>query len=165
MKTFAPGNLLRIPDLHIRREFDAPLALVWQAFTDPKHIQQWWGPLQFTNPVCIWESRPNGKILVHMHGPKNSPFDFEMPMRGMFHEVDAPKKLLFTTSAFPDVNDIDQIETLNTIIFTELGERTRIDIHEAIQKSSDMVRDALQGMEQGWLQSFTKLDAHLKEHA
>jgi uncharacterized protein YndB with AHSA1/START domain len=32
--------------------FDAPRELVFKAWTDPKHMAQWWGPRVFTNPVC-----------------------------------------------------------------------------------------------------------------
>jgi uncharacterized protein YndB with AHSA1/START domain len=66
-------------DLVITRIFDAPRELVWKAWTDPKHVDQWWGPHGFTNPLCEWDARPGVKILVHMRGPKGSPFDFDMP--------------------------------------------------------------------------------------
>ena len=46
----------------ITREFDAPRELVFQAWTDPKHLAEWWGPRGFTNPVCQWDARPGGKI-------------------------------------------------------------------------------------------------------
>jgi len=38
--------------LVITRVFDAPRALVFKAWTDPKRVAQWWGPNGFTNPVC-----------------------------------------------------------------------------------------------------------------
>ena len=44
----------------ITRVFDAPRALVWKAWTDPKHMAQWWGPHTFTNPVCEMDVRPGG---------------------------------------------------------------------------------------------------------
>ncbi|HEY6280289.1 MAG TPA: SRPBCC domain-containing protein, partial [Burkholderiales bacterium] len=36
----------------ITRIIDAPRVLVFKAWTDPKHMAQWWGPHTFTNPVC-----------------------------------------------------------------------------------------------------------------
>jgi uncharacterized protein YndB with AHSA1/START domain len=44
----------------ITRVFDAPRALVFKAWTDPKHVAQWWGPPGFTNPVCELDVRPGG---------------------------------------------------------------------------------------------------------
>ena len=38
-------------ELVIERIFDAPVDLVWQAWTDPEHIKRWWGPKDFTAPV------------------------------------------------------------------------------------------------------------------
>jgi uncharacterized protein YndB with AHSA1/START domain len=39
-------------DLIITRVFDAPIQLVWKSSIDPKRMAQWWGPKDFTNPVC-----------------------------------------------------------------------------------------------------------------
>jgi Uncharacterized conserved protein len=38
----------------VTRVFDAPRALVWKAWTDPKYVMQWWGPKGFTAPFCRW---------------------------------------------------------------------------------------------------------------
>ena len=56
-------------ELTITRVFDAPRALVFQAWTDAKHLAQWWGPRDFTNPVCEIEARAGGAIRIHMRGP------------------------------------------------------------------------------------------------
>ena len=39
-------------DLVVTRTFDAPIESVWAAWTDPKHVMQWWGPIGFTCPVA-----------------------------------------------------------------------------------------------------------------
>lgn len=44
-------------ELTIVRVFDAPRALVFRVWTDPKHLAQWWGPKGFTNPVCEVDPR------------------------------------------------------------------------------------------------------------
>jgi uncharacterized protein YndB with AHSA1/START domain len=56
-------------ELIITRVFDAPRKLVFKAWTDPKHVAQWWGPNGFTNPVCELDVRPGGAIRIDMHGP------------------------------------------------------------------------------------------------
>src|SRR5277367_3819372 len=58
----------------ITREFAAPRKLVFQAWTDPKHLAQWWGPRGFTNPVCEWDVRPGGKIYDVMRGPNGTDY-------------------------------------------------------------------------------------------
>ncbi|HEX4006516.1 MAG TPA: SRPBCC domain-containing protein [Acidobacteriaceae bacterium] len=53
----------------VTRVFDAPVALVWQAWTDPKYVMQWWGPKGFTSPVCKIDFRVGGKFLYCMRTP------------------------------------------------------------------------------------------------
>jgi uncharacterized protein YndB with AHSA1/START domain len=149
-------------DLIITRIFNAPRELVWKAWTDPKHIEQWWGPHDFTNPLCEWDARPGVKILVHMLGPKGSPYDRVMPMKGMFHEVTPPERLVFSTIAIEDENGNPLLETLNTATFEELGNKTRFTMHVIVVKTSPEAAGPLSGMKQGWLQSLEKLDAHLE---
>ena len=40
------------PDGYHKSFFDAPREWVWKAWTDPKYVMQWWGPKDFTAPVC-----------------------------------------------------------------------------------------------------------------
>ena len=56
-------------EVTITRIIDAPRELVFKAWTDPKHMAQWWGPRYFTNPICEMDVRPGGAILIHMRGP------------------------------------------------------------------------------------------------
>jgi len=57
-------------DLVITRTFNAPLELVWRAWTDPALIMQWWGPDHFTCPMCQLDFREGGTTLVCMRAPK-----------------------------------------------------------------------------------------------
>src|SRR5258708_24804004 len=66
----------------ITREFDAPRELVFKAWTDPKHLAQWWGPRGFTNPVCEWDARPGREIYVVIRAPNGEPY----PMGGQVLE-------------------------------------------------------------------------------
>ena len=53
----------------ITRVFDAPRALVWEAWTNPKYVMQWWGPKGFTAPFCEIDFRVGGKFLCCMRTP------------------------------------------------------------------------------------------------
>jgi uncharacterized protein YndB with AHSA1/START domain len=57
-------------DLVITRTFDAPLELVWKAWTDPKHVMRWWGPEHFSSPMCKMDFREGGTTLVAMRAPQ-----------------------------------------------------------------------------------------------
>src|SRR5215469_5326811 len=59
----------------LTRVLKAPRELVWQAWTDPKMLKQWWGPENFTNPVVEGEIKEGGLLNITMRGPKGSPWD------------------------------------------------------------------------------------------
>jgi uncharacterized protein YndB with AHSA1/START domain len=149
-------------DLVLTRILAAPRAVVWKAWTDPKQIAQCWGPHGFTNPLCVWDARPDGKILVHMRGPKGSPFDFDMPMKGRFHEVSAPELLVFTSSALEDEAGNAQLEVRNTVTFAEHNDQTTLTLHAKVVKAMPAAAGAIGGMEQGWSESLERLAAMLR---
>lgn len=57
-------------NLVFTRVFDAPIELVWKAWTDPKLVKQWWGPNGFTSPSAKIDLRKGGTSLVCMRAPK-----------------------------------------------------------------------------------------------
>ena len=57
-------------DLVIMRVFDAPVAAVWKAWTDPEQVKLWWGPDHFTCPSAKIDFREGGTSLVCMRAPK-----------------------------------------------------------------------------------------------
>jgi uncharacterized protein YndB with AHSA1/START domain len=144
-------------EVHITRIIDAPRELVFEAWTDPKHMAQWWGPSYFTNPVCELDARPGGAILIHMQDPDGVIY----PMKGTFREVVRPERLVFTSSAFEDEDGNSKLETLNTITFEEHEEKTKLTVHAVVTRAEPGVEGALAGMQEGWSQSLDKLTDYL----
>ncbi len=142
-------------ELTLTRVFDAPRELVFKAWTDPKHMAQWWGPKDFTNPVCELDVRPGGAIRIDMRGPDGVVY----PMGGVFHEIVKPERLVFTSSAFKDEKGHPQLEVLNTVTFSEQNGKTILTLHAVVVKSAPAVAGALAGMEAGWSQSLDRLAA------
>ncbi len=70
-------------EIVIDRVFDAPLQLVWEAWSDPKHAQQWCAPHGCTNPVYEHDVRTGGTLRSHMLTPDGSLFHEE----GVYEEV------------------------------------------------------------------------------
>lgn len=50
----------------IERSFDAPADLIWQMWTDPEHVKEWFGPTGATIPVARMDVRVGGRRLVCM---------------------------------------------------------------------------------------------------
>src|ERR1700677_3316170 len=73
------------------RFFNAPRELVWAAWTDPKHIAQWWGPNGFTTTIQEMDVRPGGDWRLIMHGPDGRDYK----NHSVFVEVEKPSRLVF----------------------------------------------------------------------
>lgn len=56
-------------DVHVVREFDAPIERVWAAWTRPEDLRAWWGPTGFTCPRAEADIRVGGRIFVTMRAP------------------------------------------------------------------------------------------------
>ena len=63
-------NRLQTRDLVVTRVFDAPIELVWKAWSDSEQVMRWWGPEGFTCPVAKMDFREGGTSLVCMRAPK-----------------------------------------------------------------------------------------------
>jgi len=148
-----PEHLTR---LSIRREFDAPRALVWKMWTDPAHVAVWWAPEHFTNPVVEMDVRPGGAIHVVMRGPdgQDHPFD------GRFVSIDEPERLVIQTWInLPDGSTWFAVE--QTARFEEVDGRTILHFSaEVLEAKADAI-GPLSGMEMGWSQSLDKLGRHI----
>lgn len=146
-----------LPDLTFTRIFDAPRELVFRAWTDARHVAAWWGPRGFSNPVCEVDPRPGGRFVVHMQGPDGTIY----PGSGVFLEVQAPEKLIFT-STFEDGYGRVLIDALNTVSFEDLSGRTRLTLNARVVNAAPEAARNLAGMEEGWTQSLERLSAIVK---
>jgi uncharacterized protein YndB with AHSA1/START domain len=75
----------------ITRVFDAPRELVFQAFIDPKHLAQFWGPKGFASTVREIDPRPGGVFRIEMRGPDGAIY----PCEGTYREVVAPERIVY----------------------------------------------------------------------
>ncbi len=137
----------------ITRIFDAPRALVFKAWTDPKHLAQWWGPHGFTNPVCEVDVRPGGRIVIHMRAPNG----IEYKMHGSFTEIAEPNRLVFK-SGVDDAESGAQFEILNTVTFVDKGPgKTELTLDIRVLSANCAARGSLAGAQIGWAQSLDRL--------
>jgi uncharacterized protein YndB with AHSA1/START domain len=144
-----------LPDMTIVRVFDAPRQLVWKAWTDPRQLAKWFGPRDFSTPVCEADVRPGGTLRITMQGPDGTLY----PMVAVYDEVIEPERLVWTTAVEHDGNVSFEIRQVTT--FAERDGKTELTLQAFIVRSTPESADALGGMEQGWSQSLDKLDALL----
>jgi uncharacterized protein YndB with AHSA1/START domain len=140
----------------LTRHFKAPRALVWQVWTDPAHIKEWFGPENFTNPVVTGETKVGSKIAITMHGPAGTDFDKDFPCTLLFREVVLGEKLVFENDAIgPDGGTI--IEGRTTVTFRDKDGGTEMVLETTGKAVVEYATGFLQGMEQGWSGSFEKM--------
>src|SRR5882724_10217009 len=144
-------------ELVLTRVFDAPRAVVFKAWTDAEQLKRWWGPKDFTNPVCEVDARPGGPIRIHMRAPDGVVY----PMTGVYREVAPPERLVFTSAALDEKGN-PMFEVLNTMTLSEEGGKTKLTLQASVLKvvAADAGR-YLAGMEQGWSQSLDRLAAEV----
>jgi uncharacterized protein YndB with AHSA1/START domain len=140
-------------EVTLTRLVAAPRERVFRAWTDAKHLAQWWGPKHFTNPLCELDARPGGVIRIDMQAPDGSVH----PMDGVFHEVVPPERLVFTSRAFDAKSNKTLIEALNTITFTDEGGKTRLTVEARVLEVAPEFAAAAAGMNEGWSQSLERL--------
>ena len=138
--------------LTLTRVFDAPRELVWRAWTDPKHLGQWFGPRGFTSSVPELDVRVGGALRIVMHGPDGNDY----PMKGVFREVVPPTRLVFSNIAVGnDGNHLLEGET--TVMLEEQGGKTKLTLHTRAKGLVPAAPQMLAGMEAGWGQSLDKM--------
>jgi uncharacterized protein YndB with AHSA1/START domain len=142
-------------DVVITRLVDAPRDLVFEVWTDPKHVRKWLlGPEGWAMPVCEIDLRVGGKW--HFMWRKDD--GTEMAMTGTYTEVKAPERVVHTERWGPEWP-----ETVNTLVLTESSGKTTIAL--TIHYPSKEARDAAlkTGMKEGMEVSFARLDSVLAE--
>ena len=145
-------------ELTLTRVFAAPRALVFQAWTDPKHVAQWWGPEGFTNPVCEVDARVGGSLRIVMRAPDGT----EYPMIGVFREVVAPERLVFTNTPV-DAQGKPLMDGLTTVTFAEHDGGTKLTVHTRAAGLAPQAARMLEGMEAGWGQTLDRLVAYVAQ--
>lgn len=150
----------------IVREFDAPRELVWRVWTEKEHMERWFGPEGFDTRVDHLDFREGGEMRLVMIGPDGT----EYPSKGVYIEIDAPRKVV-STDDFGE--GIDQIEALKdvklpegmvtTAEFEDLGERCRLTLTIGHPTEEDRKRHEDMGVVGGWNSSLDKIEEYLAE--
>ena len=105
-------------EIVVTRVLDAPRELVFDAWTDPRHIGSWWGPRGFTTTTHEMDVRPGGAWRFVMHGPDGTDY----PNYVVYSEVVRPERLAYAHGGQPgEPADFDV-----TVAFADEGGKTRI---------------------------------------
>ena len=107
-------------EFHITRVYDAPVAAVWDAWTDPAQVAQWWGPRGFTITTHSKDLRPGGTWNYTMHGPDG----VDWPNKTVYHEVEKHRKLVYDHGGSDDRPPLFHV----TVLFSEQNGKTKMEM-------------------------------------
>ncbi|MFN6568511.1 hypothetical protein A6770_00420 [Nostoc minutum NIES-26] len=148
-------------EIVITRVFNAPRELVYKAWTDPKHVAQWWGPKGFTTRVTQLDLRPGGKWRYIMIGPDGT----EYPVKGVFREI-VPFERIVTSDEFDEgfekvVNADLPRGIVMTAVFEDLNGNTKLTLQIMHESVEERRKHEQMGVIAGWNSSFDCLDEFL----
>jgi uncharacterized protein YndB with AHSA1/START domain len=137
------------------RVFDAPRALVFSVWTDPKHLAQWWGPNGFTTTTSSFDMRPGGVWRFVMHGPDGRDYQ----NRITFEEIVPPTRIVYRHGGDEDV---EPVRFTTTVTFQDLGSKTRITMRLDFPTAAERDRvNREYGADQGLAQTLMRLEQHI----
>jgi uncharacterized protein YndB with AHSA1/START domain len=136
-------------EIRSTRIFKAPIELVWEVWTKPEHIVNWWGPNGFTNTIHTMDFKEGGEWTLTMHGPDGTNY----PNRSIFKEIILLKKIVF---------EHFNPHFITTVLFEAKGEETRIDwsLEFDTAEMRDIVVKAHKA-DEGQKQNLDKLEQYL----
>ncbi len=157
----------------INRTFDAPIALVYEMWTNPKHFSKWLAPTGFTMHFNRADIRPGGSTFYSMTDGKN----LTMYGRAKYIEMNKPNSIVYTQQFCDEKENVSRHpmaptwpETMLTKVqFEEEGpDKTRVTVtwetHGTTSAEElETFKKSRGGMNQGWTGSFDKLDLYLTE--
>ena len=146
-------------EIVITRAFQAPRDLVFEAWTNPKHIVHWFGPTGFTNTMLEMNVKPGGIWRFIMHGPDGTDY----PNKIIFKQVVKPSLLTYDHGW--DVEDFYKDPRLFEVevIFTAKEKATELNM-KMIFKTKQVKDDVIEkyGAIEGNRQTMNRLEEYLK---
>jgi uncharacterized protein YndB with AHSA1/START domain len=142
-------------DLVLERTLDAPVDLVWKAYTDPEHLKKWFAPRPYEITECELELKPGGIFRIRMIGPDG--FDTGHGNPGCVLEVVEGQKLSWTSALAPGYRPAEMGEGCESfpmtaiITFADAGNGKTAYKAVALHKNvADKEAHEKMGFQEGW---------------
>lgn len=137
----------------IKRTFNAPINLVWDAWTQPEHISEWWSPKGINTKVIHHNFKVGGKWKYIMPMPNGQEFIAE----GEYKEIVKFQKIISSANFKPMTEGVE-IQSL----FKENGSKTDFTFNVVHQTEDYKIQQEKMGVMNGWGSVFDRLETLLK---
>lgn len=137
-------------ELCISRLLNAPIELVWEVWTNPDHIKNWWGPTGFRNTISVMDFRIGGDWKLVMHGPDGTDYK----NNSIYKEIVKYKRIIYEHISGPKFTA--------SIEFDAQGDKTLLNWHilfESKEQFEQVVRTFK--ADEGLKQNIDKLEVYL----
>ncbi|MGV3606721.1 MAG: SRPBCC domain-containing protein [Planctomycetaceae bacterium] len=146
-------------EIVITRLFDAPRALVFKAWTDPKHLAIWWGPAGYSSKDCQVDLKVGGKFSLLLHGTKGDVH----PCCGMFREIVEPERIVYEGTLQEGAGCGAGLppRSVVTVTFEDQQGKTLLTIHTRLASILDRDAALESGFGPGWESCLERLADYL----
>jgi len=163
--------MTQTPRFEISRHFKAPRDKMWEAWSRPEQIQQWFGPKGWNNGLIAFDFQPGGEWRGRMETADGS----VMFSKFVFREIDPPSRLTWIHGfADEEGNRIRApfapqfpLELLTSVRFADEDGGTRVDLSwepiDASEEDQAFFAGMMESMTGGWTGTFDQLDEFMKE--
>lgn len=142
-------------ELSITRLINAPRELVWEAWTKPEHVKNWWGPIGFTNTIHEMNVKAGGVWRLTMHGPDGRDY----PNKIVFIEVIEPELLVYRHSGDEGT---EPVNFHVTVTFEMQGNKTLLTMKSIFESAAELERvDKEYGAKEGMKQHIGRLEEYV----
>lgn len=155
---------MAVKEVEFERTYDAPIEAVWEAWTKPEILKQWWGPNDVTIPECEVDLHVGGTLYIVMEaGEAMGEYKgTRWPMEATFTEIEKPNRLVYEAKAWTEgAEEATTIETVQELTLAEEDGKTKLRLKAAINKAGPDAGMAVEGMQYGYNQQLDKLDKFL----
>jgi uncharacterized protein YndB with AHSA1/START domain len=111
-------------DIKLARVYDAPVKMVWDAWTEPDQVAQWWGPRGFTITSHSKDIRTGG----HWHYTMHSPEGVDYANKTQYLEVEKYSRMVYDHGGNDEQKPLFRV----TVLFKEIGGKTHMDMTMAL---------------------------------
>ncbi|MDR6941082.1 SRPBCC family protein [Mucilaginibacter pocheonensis] len=148
-------------EVFITHIFNAPRELVFRAWTEPEHLLRWYAPDNCTITFKKIDVRPGGVFHSCVYNPQYG----DCWISGVYQEVIFPERLVFSmaladeegnlvASAVAGKDEDWPEQTITTVTFTALGDKTRLTLHQTVSEA----KAKQTGAYQSWIEMFNRLN-------
>lgn len=146
--------------LTISRVFDAPRALVFEAWSSCEHLKHWWGPKEWPMDECTMDFREGGEWFYCLRGPDEGD---ESWGKAIYQEINRPAKIVYKDHFADSEGNVNREmpELLITVEFVEQEGKTRqiqTTLFDSVETRKKIVE---MGFVEGMSSSLDRLAEHL----